>query len=279
MESCLDTGSDVNIISQIVALRLGYNSYEDVTTEESFTLATGKVIHPIGRIQPDFWIGDTPKLETFPISCNFYVFSQTAAPIIMGMPFMELNKVMARHRPKMVEHSRSTSQALSVCSVGLPRVHMMCDIDYEFTVAFPDSGSEIDLVSLEFANNRGFIVHAHEEIFELADQSTVISTGFVQATLSIDARIDGGRRKRKSAVSIDFLVLDGLQHDVIVGAHHLDRLKIFSHHQSTLLLSCRQDVPTQLNLIRCPGRSTIDRIMRILGLRRHSGVVSNSQCS
>jgi hypothetical protein len=252
--ACADTGSDVNIITAETAQHLGYMEYDDTSPGTQFVLANGKVIRPVGQIQSNIWIGGEHQIGSPPMPCTFHVLLKAAAPIIMGMPFLEHAKVISEHRDKLIRLRRPTFQALSVCSVGKPRLHMVCDIDNELTIATPDTGSEVDLVSPHFVRSRGFEVHPGEEVIELADGSTAICSGFIQATISIGTHFDSKHMSRsKKATHVDFLVLENLSKDVIVGEHYLEELKVFSDNDHVLMLATDESAPSAVNIIRMFG--------------------------
>jgi hypothetical protein len=251
--ACADTGSDVNIISVEDARALAQDVREDAVQDESFVLANGRIVRPIGKVMIDLCIGhQIPDLENM-TSHSFYVFPK-ATTIIMGMPFLEEKKLMTENRHTLIKCSRQNAQSLSVYSIGRPRKHLLCEVNHEITVATPDSGSEVDLMSPIFAIDRGFEIHETSESIELADGSVLTCTKFVRTTLSIGSHFDSmGAPRSKTAANIDFFLLEGLNHDVIIGDYHLDYLKVFTDNRHALIFNAQDHTIAEINSIRRLG--------------------------
>jgi hypothetical protein len=257
--ACADTGADVNIISHDVARTLGYSEYEVLPEKKEFALANGKLVEAIGRIESPCSFGvETHSLVT--MTCAFYVLLKTVTPIIMGQSFLEQTKTMTEHRDRLVRVPTPAFQALSVCSVDNPRRLLSCEVDRRETLATPDSGSEIDLVSPSFAAERGLTVHPGEETIQLADGSKAITSGYVHvdiAVTSINASRPG--HHHKSNITVDLFLLNNLNHDLIVSEDSLEELKVFTDHQSALIPAPQSSGPLGINRIRHLG--AIDRII------------------
>lgn len=257
--ACADTGADVNIISHDVARTLGYSEYEVLPEKKEFALANGKLIEAIGRIESPCSFGvETNSLVT--MTCAFYVLLKTVTPIIMGQSFLEQTKTMTEHRDRLVRVPTPAFQALSVCSVDNPRRLLSCEVDRRETLATPDSGSEIDLISPSFAAERGLTVHPGEETIQLADGSKAVTSGYVHvdiAVTSINAWRPG--QHRKSNITVDLFLLENLNHDLIVSEDSLEDLKVFTHHQLALVPAPSNSGPLGINRIRHLG--AVDRII------------------
>ncbi|RYN57749.1 hypothetical protein AA0118_g7632 [Alternaria tenuissima] len=194
------------------------------------------------------------------MTCIFYILLKAATPIIMGLNFLEQTKTMTEHRDRLVRVPRPAYQALSVCSLDKPRRLLTCELDSKQTLATPDSGSEIDLMSFSFASERDFKVYPGEEIIEVADGSISITSGFVRTSLAITpTNVPNLSTIPRNYVTVDFFLLDSLSHDLIVGEDSLDRLQVFTDHQSALVCLPDGSGPLGLNRIRHLG--AIDRIV------------------
>ncbi|KAL1799725.1 hypothetical protein ACET3X_000067 [Alternaria dauci] len=257
--ACADTGSDVNIISHEVAKTLGYSAYEALPEKKLFALANGKLVEAVGRIESACSFGvETHSLVT--MTCAFYVLLKVATPIIMGLGFLEQTKTMTEHRERLVRVPTPAFQALSVCSVDSPRRLLNCELDRRETLATPDSGSEIDLMSPCFAADRGLTVYPGEEAIQLADGSIAVTSGYVHVDIAVTS-INPSRPAdhHKSNITVDLFLLDNLNHDLIVSEDSLEELKVFTEHQSALVPAPHDSGPLGINRIRHLG--TIDRIV------------------
>lgn len=62
-------------------------------------------------------------------------------------------------------------------------------------------------------------------------------------------------------------ILEGLTHDVVLGEHCLETLRVFSDNEHALLTALGSDVPTEINRITCPG--TMDKSMSWIKQKLH----------
>ncbi|KAI0508639.1 hypothetical protein F5B22DRAFT_386203 [Xylaria bambusicola] len=103
-----------------------------------------------------------------------------------------------------------------------PRQKLECLVDSERVFANADTGSDIDLVSHEYAKFRGWDITRlpdDEGFVVLSDGTTAKVFGYVDADLRVQGHATGERR---------FYVLDGLVSDVILGDPTLDELDVFN---------------------------------------------------
>jgi len=246
-------------MSNDVARTLGYSNYATMSEKRQFTLANGKLVEAIGQVESICSFG-TESVASGTWKCVFYILLKAASPIIMGLEFLEQTKTMTEHRQRLVRVPRPAYQALSVCSVGVPRRLLDCELNSMKTLATPDSGSDIDLISPSFARERGLEVYPGEEIVELADGSMSVTTGFVRTKLSIPSvEMSSSVIALKNNVTVDFFLLHSLTHDLLVGEHSLEELRVFTDHQHALTCTPPNSRPLGLNRIRHLG--AVDRIV------------------
>jgi hypothetical protein len=248
-----DTGSDVNVLPEAFARHCGYETSDFKPSRYMLQLATGQIVEPIGELVMHFWFGTRLEPTEGIISCIFHVLPR-APSIFVGVSLLHQTKTMTEHRYRLVQIPRPNFEMLSVCSVGKPRMHIVCDINHRITVAVVDSGSEVDLVSPQFVQDRDFEVHPVEEVIELADGSVVVSYGFIRTTVSIGTHFDSMHAPMsKVARSIDLFLLESLNHDVILGEYTLDQLFVFTDNQHALVLASDAKATMELNRIRDLG--------------------------
>jgi len=257
--ACADTGADVNIISDEVAKTLGYSEYDALPEKKEFALANGKLVEAIGMIESVCSFGiETESILT--MTCAFYVLLKAATPIIMGLSFLEQTKTMTEHRDRLVRVPTPALQALSVCSIDKPRWLLSCELNHRETLATPDSGSEIDLISPSFAAERGLTVYPGEEAIQMADGSIAITAGFVRVDMAVASiNTSSPNSHEKSFITVDLLLLDSLSHDLIVSEDSLEELQVFTEHSSALIPAPQESGPLGINRIRHLG--AIDRIV------------------
>ena len=253
--TCPDTGSDVNIIPESTARRFGYTTSDFNPCEVSLRLPRGRLVEPIGELKIGFWFGTllepNGELET----TSFYVLPG-ASTIFIGVAVLDETKTMTKHRNRLIKVPRANLGISSVCSVGKPRFQVVCDIDHGPTVALADTGSDIDLISPEFAQDRNFEIHPAEHVIELADGSHVVSYGFVRTTVSIGTHFDSTCAPlSKASISVDCFVLEDLGQDFILGEQSLDQLHVFTENQHVLLLASDVNAVMELNRVHILGKT------------------------
>jgi hypothetical protein len=254
---CADTGADVNIISEELAIALGHTQYDHLASPKLFKLANGNIIQAIGRISSSCAFG--VELESSVVMlCEFYVLKKVVSPIIMGLKFLEQTKTMTRHRERLVRVPRPALQALSVCSINQPRRYIKCLLNRRPTLATPDTGSEIDLISPEEASELGLYIRPGEEALELADGTMAFMSGYVRATVALN---ESFLRDEHSLayIAVEFHVLPGLAHAKLLGEETLEQLKIFTHHEESLIVATEDTPVFNLNTIRHLG--TFDKLI------------------
>lgn len=251
--ACADTGAEVNIISDDLAKALGYTQYTQLQDKKEFALANGKIVEALGQIESICSFGVETQV-TVTMTCMFYVLLKVATPVIMGMGFLEETKTMSEHRERLVQVPRPAFQALSVCSVNRPRKLLACELDHQTVLGIPDSGSEIDLISRNYAVQRGFQIYDGEEMIEMADGSIAMTSGMVNAELAIQPSVSStGSSWKKTIPMIELFLLDGMMHDLIVGDDSLVELEVFRNNSHALIPVPEIAGLSQINRIRHLG--------------------------
>ena len=182
--ACPDSGSDDNIISSELANRLGLLVTD--TEQEiwpSFSLANGTRVSAIGRVTVTCGFERDPNYAVF--DCVFYVFQKLAVPMIIGMEFLDSTETMTRNRNRLIEQIVPSMQALRVSSIGRPEKNIICQVDRRLGCATADTGSDLDLVKMQFAASRGFHVEEGSEQLDFADGSTGYTVGVITAAFFI----------------------------------------------------------------------------------------------
>ena len=249
-----DTGSDVNIISETAARELGYQTSDFKPFQSPLKLPGGRLVKPIGELTTSFWFGTRLEPSERLEKISFCVLP--GAPVILiGAVLLHQTKTMTEHRHRLVPIRRTNNRLSSLCSVGKPRMQVLCDVDHRLTVALADSGSDIDLVSPQFALDRNLEIHPSEHAIELADGSHIVSYGFIRTTVSLGTHLDSADAPHgKAATIVDCFVLEGLSQDIILGEQTLDELRIFTENQHVLVLASDTNEAMELNRIHSSSR-------------------------
>ncbi|KAI0398013.1 hypothetical protein F5Y17DRAFT_464414 [Xylariaceae sp. FL0594] len=252
--ACPDSGSDENIMSLEWADRLGLHIQKPGHQTTRFSLANGKITEAIGQVTAQCSFGAGPPLNETMFACVFHVFKSLAVPVIIGMEFLEQTETLSKHRGRLVEQLVPSMQALRVNSVGRPRRNLICQLDSSVGCASADTGSDLDLVSLQFARSRAFKIESAYEQLEFADCSVGYTSGVINASFSVRKLSDvDGVLPRGDTLHLDFYVLEDLNADILVGQATIDDLDLFSLHRESFLPSGPKYGEPDVNIIRHIG--------------------------
>lgn len=252
--ACPDSGSDDNIISREIAekLALPIKEVQD-PSPPTFVLANGRAVSAVGqvRLKCAFKQGSP---ATALLECVFYVFQTLAVPMIMGIQFLHATETLTTHRDRLVEELVPSMQALRVCSVGRPKRDVVCRVGNYVGCATADTGSELDLVSPEFAASRAFHVEDMCVELEFADGSTGYTMGMIKTAFSIGRVSDvEGFVPRSKEMSLELFILENLNADVLVGTDTIKDLQAFSSHEECFITAIPRLGQSDLNIIRYIG--------------------------
>ena len=216
--TCPDSGSEENIISLEFVDRLGLKLQESGHESTRFSIANGKIVESIGQVSAQCSFVASIISDSSALDCIFHVFHSLAVPVIMGMNFLEQTETLNKHKDRLVEELVPAMQSLRVTSIGKPRRNIICRLGTYVGCAVADTGSDLDLVSPEFARSRAFNIQPACEELQFADCSFGYTSGIIRTSFSIGNLGDGtGFLPRGNVVSLEFFVLDSLNADILVG--------------------------------------------------------------
>jgi hypothetical protein len=255
VDTCPDTGASANIIPESAARYFGYKTSDFKPSKCSFKLPGGSYADTIGELEIRLWFGTCNNPNATSYLTVFHVLPR-AREVLIGGPFLDQTETMTKHTYRLIREKRLHPMSSSVRSVGRPRMQVLCEIDHTLTVALPDSGSDIDLISSQFALDRQLEINPVKQVIELADGTHIVSHGFVHTTVSIGTHFDSTHAPQSKVVAtVDCFVLDDLSHDVILGEHSLDQLRVFTENQHSLVFVSDTNAAMELNRIYSPGKT------------------------
>jgi len=121
--------------------------------------------------------------------------------------------------------------------------------------ATPDTGSEIDLIAPHTAMELGMAIQPGEEVIELADGTFAMTSGYVHANISLDSSLKASldSESKSANTDVEFHILKGLTHTVLIGQDTLEELKVFTENQQSLVSASVVHNNFELNRIRSHG--------------------------
>ncbi|KAJ8106300.1 hypothetical protein OPT61_g9626 [Boeremia exigua] len=268
-----DSGSDYNVMSQRLALHLGprleWDSSEETRIEflDRSTTVCATVVRARCRFAKTFDFD-------WKMRCTFLVLPSLVGDLIMSASFLEKTATFTTFRNRLVKMSLRTPRLPRVCAMGPTLQWLTCCIDGEAVEALPDSGSDVDVISLSYATKRGFKWQETSEHVMFADGRTQKACGIFSGQLclggsaqlvninennSFDEKLDWPADQQKEGKDDDngdlsartfmleperglvqhvirttFYILDGISTNALIGAKLIESLHVFTRHSRYL---------------------------------------------
>jgi len=211
-----DTGADGCFMSSNMAAKLSL--YPAPGTESFFRVANGRKVSSPGVVEvPWKFIGES---ETHPIICR--ILPGCSHDIILGSKFLDETETMTTFREYRVKKRFvSVPGSLRVLLLGEGKQRLMGRFNGNPVAALPDTGSDVMVISREYARKLGLPVDKSPQCIvevEFGDGLTALTDGMVrQVAWSV-----GG-----TTIISDFFVLDGLCVDVVLSKDYVFDQDVF----------------------------------------------------
>lgn len=215
-----DSGSDRDIITETFAADNGILVQRGEADKSIFELGSGKLTQSVGRaLVPLRIFGDSQSIE----NRWFDVIARCPVPLILGLDFIRKFKLFTRNKHLLVDCPYNFGNLPILKWIGSPRERIHFVADGRSLIAGADTGSDLDLMSLQCARRRGFKIDTRESAENrvmLADTTIVETIGQVH--------ISSVRLSHFDSFKMSFHVLPGLPCDVIFGEGFLEQMDAFN---------------------------------------------------
>jgi hypothetical protein len=215
-----DSASDRDIITEAFAKKRGIIVQRGDKDKSLFKLGNGKFIQSVGKaLVPLSIFGYGQSTE----NRWFDVLAKCPAPVILGLEFIRKFKLFTENRHLLVDYPYSFGNLQALKWMGSPQGRVNFVADGRSLVAGADTGSDLDLMSLQCARRRGFKIDTSESARSqvmLADESIVETIGQVHVSSVQISQFD--------RFEMSFHVLPGLPCDVIFGEEFLEQMDAFN---------------------------------------------------
>ena len=190
-----DSGSERNVISRDLAQHLGLKISRAGCQDRVLSCIDGGTICSTGNVEVFCRFSRTFHTEPRRIYCVFQVLESVISPVIMSAAFLERTETMTKYPKRLIERTLNAMQTPKVCALGRMRRRLHCSIDGQNAEALPDSGSDVDVMSLDYMLNRGLICEASDEQVIFADgrRKSVHGICVVQLSIGKDGRLVDNR--------------------------------------------------------------------------------------
>lgn len=252
--ACLDSGSDNIIMSERLAEGLGLCVRQPHDSTKSFILPNGETVAAVGEVRAHLSMAVRSPPEVSLPECTFHVFRSLAVPVIIGLELLQQFETATRYTVRMMEYSLPIPRPLRTKGYGVAKKDLVCRLGEHKGLATLDTGSDFDLVSLDFARSGEFNILPAQVKVQFADCSIGYTSGFIQASLSI-GKLDNQHDFTSGEVSqiFEFHVLDNLTTDIILGQETIESLDIFNKHADSIISGTPHPGQSHVRIIRHVG--------------------------
>ncbi|KAL9107639.1 MAG: hypothetical protein Q9187_008397, partial [Circinaria calcarea] len=170
-----DTGAECNKMSASYACRSKFLIRSGPQYRQSFQLANGKTVRTKGMVFVHWTFEDRPDEYHMLV---FHLLLDCAHNIILGNAFLAETETLTcnRHRIQVeTVHGQGIQHLNAAGSLNQRLIGSLAGME---TLALPDTGSEVHIVSEAYARKRGFDIHTDQE----HRKSLRLANGSVQET-------------------------------------------------------------------------------------------------
>lgn len=250
--ACADFGAAANIIDAEYALQINVVIVQDNACKPFLLPTFGRLIWPMGRAKILCVFPDEPLTEKV---YDFFVFQHFVYPVILGQEFLRETGTLDLFQYRLYDRPQINQEIPIVAFLGAGEETLTIFLDGEELESIPDTGSEINAMSLEFAQKRGFFIETDNiHVVRFADGSLQAVIGRVTKPLSFKqgspssflVRLVGQSSEvpeyqpgyevaanspiEDISIAAEFYILEGLTADIILGESILASVDAFVTH-------------------------------------------------
>ncbi|KAB5542729.1 hypothetical protein GE09DRAFT_1225644 [Coniochaeta sp. 2T2.1] len=244
VEALPDTGADMCLVSPSIVSELGLSIVPG--TERAMLLPNGKSVESPGMVRLSW----TFSVELAEHTLDCWVLPGCKHNLVLGNRFLRetqtLTKFAPRIKSRLVDPPRGCLRSRGLLEGGNQRLRGY--LNGHITAALPDTGSDVMLVSREYARVAGLAVDV--------DPRTRLAVEFADGSTSWT----GGVARRvpwtvgRETVRCDFHVLDDLCVDAVLSGDYLIEARAFLEHSDSLVGVDLEGDLFQVHNIRLIGR-------------------------
>lgn len=251
-----DLGSCQNIISDDFAQR--NRIVVDRSKQTMFQTAVGSRAETLGVARLPFQFAQ----ETDTFVEDFHVLGKCLYDVILGNPFLTLTKTFSHFAHRVSKKLRVVSSCYRVGFTGSPQQMLAGWANGHPTLALPDTGADISLMSLEHAistNHRVNYNYEHRKLLQFVDGSVALTSGLVE-----DFQWEFELAASSSQVYCPKVyILEDLQTDLVLSFDFLSSSQALSAHADLLIdLGPHGLDVAEVNAIKLAGESMLWKLGR-----------------
>jgi hypothetical protein len=192
----------------------------DFAARKSIKTSVGSTINILGTVTLPFSF----KGEATSHQLTFNVIHKSVHEVILGSPFLTLTQTFTRYVHRLRQMVRAIPLP-RVCYLGSHQ-YVSGKVNDTYVDAVPDTGADVSVMSLSFAEEHGFSINTspeHQVLLEFADSSTATSIGVVE----IEWKFGSSEVSHR----INTYILEELQRDLILDNTFLHDADAFIVHE------------------------------------------------
>jgi hypothetical protein len=223
-----DTGAQGNFVSANIIKRLGVWSQPTLESERVFKLANGRPVSTRGQVQLG-WSFEGEASSIYNVTFN--ILENCPDDVILGNAFLQETLALTTYSHRISYQQVSAKQRYRIHTIGTPSQHLPGYVDYNKVSAFADTGSELNIMSEDYARGLGYEILSptDEQIFfELADGNVVPSPGYVEAVWSFE---DDPMHE----IHLCFDILPTSAYEIVLGGDMLFENEVFEKFPKRLI--------------------------------------------
>lgn len=215
-------------------MKFGADINHSAAARTSFVNARGGTINSTGTATLTCSFPNEPWRK---FQCVFHVLKKMVVPLIMGREFLIKTKTLSDHPERLQYDTRLSDNFWRLFHLAKPQRLLRCSVDSREVLANADTGSDINLASLEFAIAGGYTIHPAQQGRDrvlFADGECVKLGGTIDVELDI---MDGATQQPSllKSRSTRLHVLEGLTSDILLGDETLVFLEAFTKYQESFV--------------------------------------------
>jgi len=246
LEAFPDSGADVSFISAKLANQLHLVPRRG--THRTIHLPNKRSVKSPGMVEIPWTFKGESKLS----NVQAWILPGSVHDLALGNPFLRQSETLTTFKHRIKSRMRGLSSRLCLNLLGRERQRLWGSLNGRRTLALPDTGSDLMLISRAYARRLNLKVDTDSATWlevEFADGSTGQTSGIA-------------RREKwtvgDKTVRCDFHVLDNLWVDLVLSNNYLFEMDIFTNHQDCFLDVDSGKRATRFSAIRLIGKASKD---------------------
>ncbi|KFY00290.1 hypothetical protein O988_03394 [Pseudogymnoascus sp. VKM F-3808] len=188
--ACPDSGSAKNIMSKACAIENRFRIRQKAKDKRPFELGNGDIVWSIGRVLETVALPGSPLWQK---KRWFYVLENCPVRVVMGMKFLREAEILTKYRHLLENCPEELRNIPALLWIGSPRNKLCkCTVDGRQLEAAADTGSDLNLMSLQCAEREEFRIDRREEArtyIEVGNGNVIETLGQVYVSnLTLDWR-------------------------------------------------------------------------------------------